>query len=339
MINSRKTRWEGTCITYERNKRFIQSFVRGNTIGWTERKLEGNIKIKRSLDFLRFTRRRLAVIYRRFGTTCRSSPQGSSGPSSLLKVDSHIACSAHAVHLPCRAAKGLECIFPIWFTQCGRVWFTLAMPCPCRAMLWPCRSSQGHCAARPSRDDLWATCPRSASSGYHVEFHEVCYQKHTDLRCRWPVWNQTTFVKDEEKLIILVQGHECLYNWQHKDYDNHLVKDYCWKERAGEVHAQGKEQATQYFVHYRKAYCLYAFVWYYSDNVTALFISVEERKYCGQGSAPTDPTFQSTVGTFPYTHGFFTSTSTGTAKCCDVRELWWSICVSNHTVFHNDTIS
>jgi hypothetical protein len=30
---------------------------------------------------------------------------------------------------------------------------------------------------------------------------------------------------DEEKLIILVQGHECLYNLQHKDYDNNLVKD------------------------------------------------------------------------------------------------------------------
>jgi hypothetical protein len=32
-------------------------------------------------------------------------------------------------------------------------------------------------------------------------------------------------VMDEEKLIILVQGHECLYNLQHKDYDNNLVKD------------------------------------------------------------------------------------------------------------------
>jgi len=29
--------------------------------------------------------------------------------------------------------KGLECVFPMWFTQCGRVWFTLAMPCPRRA--------------------------------------------------------------------------------------------------------------------------------------------------------------------------------------------------------------
>ena len=36
-------------------------------------------------------------------------------------------CRAHSVPLPCRAAKGLEFVFPIWFTQSGRVWFTLAM--------------------------------------------------------------------------------------------------------------------------------------------------------------------------------------------------------------------
>ena len=51
-----------------------------------------------------------------------------------VKADSHIACRANAVPLPCRAAKGLECVFPIWFTQCGRVWFTLAMPRPCHAL-------------------------------------------------------------------------------------------------------------------------------------------------------------------------------------------------------------
>ena len=69
---------------------------------------------------------------------------------------------------------------------------------------------------------------------------------------------QTTFVIDEEKLVIFVQGHECLYNLQHKDYDKKLVKDICWKEIAGVVHAQRQEQITQYFVHYRKAYCWYA---------------------------------------------------------------------------------
>jgi len=30
-----------------------------------------------------------------------------------LMADSHIACRAHAAPLPCRAAKGLECVFPI----------------------------------------------------------------------------------------------------------------------------------------------------------------------------------------------------------------------------------
>jgi hypothetical protein len=36
---------------------------------------------------------------------------------------------------------------------------------------------------------------------------------------------------------------ECLYNLQHEDYDNSLVKDISWKEVAGEDHASGNEQA------------------------------------------------------------------------------------------------
>ena len=57
-------------------------------------------------------------------------------------------CPCHSSAMPCRAANGLERVFPTWFTQCGRVWFTLAMPCPCHAhvMLWPCCSSQGSMA-------------------------------------------------------------------------------------------------------------------------------------------------------------------------------------------------
>ena len=31
----------------------------------------------------------------------------------IVKADSHIACRAHAAPLPCRVAKGLECVFPI----------------------------------------------------------------------------------------------------------------------------------------------------------------------------------------------------------------------------------
>jgi len=32
---------------------------------------------------------------------------------------------------PCHAAKGLEYVFPIWYTRCGHVWFTLAMRMQC----------------------------------------------------------------------------------------------------------------------------------------------------------------------------------------------------------------
>jgi hypothetical protein len=62
-----------------------------------------------------------------------------------LKDDSHIACPAHAVLMPrpCRAAKGLECVFPTWFTQCGHVWFTLAMPCSDNAFLLKATAQHG----------------------------------------------------------------------------------------------------------------------------------------------------------------------------------------------------
>ena len=84
-------------------------------------------------------------------------------------------CRAHAVPLPCHASKGLECVFPIWFTQCGRVWFTLAMPRPCHPR--PCHSSQGHGTAWTSREGLWANCPLSASYGYRSEFQEVVVRR------------------------------------------------------------------------------------------------------------------------------------------------------------------
>jgi hypothetical protein len=67
--------------------------------------------------------------------------------STLLKADSHIACRAHSVPLPCLTAKVLEYVFPIWFTQCGRVWFTLAMPHPCHALTMPFFSRPRHSTA------------------------------------------------------------------------------------------------------------------------------------------------------------------------------------------------
>jgi hypothetical protein len=46
---------------------------------------------------------------------------------------------------------------------------------------------------------MWATCPLSASSGYRAEFHEGCYQKHTNpLRLAVRIFPATTrtFTKD-----------------------------------------------------------------------------------------------------------------------------------------------
>jgi hypothetical protein len=42
------------------------------------------------------------------------------------------------------------------------------------------------------------------------------------------------------------KGRECLYNLQHKHYDNSLVKDDCWKEIAGEW--QGSGRGTAWYV-------------------------------------------------------------------------------------------
>ena len=71
-------------------------------------------------------------------------------------------CRADAVPLPCRAAKGLECVFPIWFTQWGCVWFTLAMPRPRHALTMPFFSRPQHSMAVDGNALLW---PREERHG------------------------------------------------------------------------------------------------------------------------------------------------------------------------------
>jgi hypothetical protein len=52
-------------------------------------------------------------------------------PVTLLKVQMApsliLLRLIHTTLFPCRATIGLDCVFPIWFTQCDRVWFTHAM--------------------------------------------------------------------------------------------------------------------------------------------------------------------------------------------------------------------
>jgi hypothetical protein len=53
------------------------------------------------------------------------------------------------------------------------------------------------------------TCPRSASSGYHAEFHEGCYQKHTNpLNCRISSSDISGYHADFH------EGHGTVREWQ-----------------------------------------------------------------------------------------------------------------------------
>jgi hypothetical protein len=56
---------------------------------------------------------------------------------------------------------------------------------------------------------MWATCPRSASSGYHAEFHEGCYQKHTNpSNCRTSSSDISGYNAD------FYEGHGTVGKWQ-----------------------------------------------------------------------------------------------------------------------------
>ena len=70
---------------------------------------------------------------------------------------------------PCRANKGLESVFPIWFTQCGRDWFTLTMQCPCHAPSMPFFSRPQHSTAVSRR-----SCCSLEKNGMVGAWHGHC---------------------------------------------------------------------------------------------------------------------------------------------------------------------
>jgi hypothetical protein len=56
---------------------------------------------------------------------------------------------------------------------------------------------------------MWATCPRSASSGYHADFNEGCYQKHTNpLNCRTSISDISGYH------AAFHEGHGTVGEWQ-----------------------------------------------------------------------------------------------------------------------------
>jgi hypothetical protein len=110
---------------------------------------------------------------------------------SAAVFDSHMPCRGHGAPVPCHDHSVLKA------------------------------TSQGHGTARhvhgmacvnqhrPFTDGMWATCPRSASSGYHAEFHEGCYQKHTNpLNCRTNSSDISGYHEDFHR------GHGTVGEWQ-----------------------------------------------------------------------------------------------------------------------------
>jgi hypothetical protein len=133
------------------------------------------------------------------------------------------SCRAHAVLLPCRAANSLDHLThfiykvrPCLIHACHAA--PMPRPCHCHAVLEATFISHGTARHgrgmvcvnyhRLSRDGMWATCPRSASSGYHAEFHEGCYQEHTNpLKCR----TRSLYISGYQAEFH--EGHGTVGNW------------------------------------------------------------------------------------------------------------------------------
>ena len=87
-------------------------------------------------------------------------------------------CQAHAVPLPCRAAKALECVLLILFTQCGRVWFTFAIPCPC-----PCHAPTMPFLSKPQHSTTVSRRPCCALRRTAWSEHGMASVNHTRPHC------------------------------------------------------------------------------------------------------------------------------------------------------------
>jgi hypothetical protein len=99
---------------------------------------------------------------------------------------------AHALPLPYRAAKGLECVFPIRFTVCGRVWFTLAMSMPCSDHAVLPKATAHHVCREtacgpPTRVRLLPATMRSSTKVVirRIPVSDACGQCETKHRLSW----------------------------------------------------------------------------------------------------------------------------------------------------------
>jgi len=138
---------------------------------------------------------------------------------------------AHAVPLSCRVAKGLDCVFPIWLTQCGRLWFTHTMPCPYRAESDFSRPGHTTAGVRNGMCELTSAIVRPVGDLPRFGFFRLP---------RGVPWRLSSESQTEMQLASVKPSNIChgqgeadyfdartcvLYNLQHKDYDNNLVNN------------------------------------------------------------------------------------------------------------------
>jgi hypothetical protein len=125
---------------------------------------------------------------------------------------------------PCHAVPLRDYIvsFP-FYVHSGAV-FDSHMQCRARAMPRPCRSESDISRPLHSAEWVWhgmcelasdvqrryvGTCTGSASSGYHAEFHEGCYQKHTN-KCRTSSSDNSGYHADFH------EGHGTVGEWRRR---------------------------------------------------------------------------------------------------------------------------
>jgi hypothetical protein len=78
---------------------------------------------------------------------------------------------------------------------------------------------------------MWATCPHSASSGYHAEFHESYHLKHTiPLNCRTSSSDTSVYHTDFHEV------HSNVGEWQGCG----MACELTWHITVGEQHVRGK---------------------------------------------------------------------------------------------------
>jgi hypothetical protein len=158
--------------------------------------------------------------------------------------DSHMPCCAHAVPVPRHDHAVLKATSQDHVT----VWHGYGMACV-----------KYH---RPSRDGMWETCPLSAYFGYHTEFHEGCYQNHTNpLNCRTSSSDISGYHADFH------EGHGTVGEWQGRGtaWARHGIcmwfSLYDYQPQLNAANCMKRKYCWEYFGRI-KIFCVIRVTWY-----------------------------------------------------------------------------